>query len=238
MDDNFTLNRDRAEKILDMIIQKGYNIVFCMSNGVRADCLTEDLVKKMKKAGVFKVSIGVESANKEVLASIKKSLDLNKVIEVTKWFRKYDIITVGLFMVGFPNDTKETINETIDFAIRLNPTQATFSMLIPFPGSEMYDYLKESNLLIYPDKIFYDSGFRGSTQYLKGNLSFDELLSLHKKAYFKFNFRLSKIWDIARNIRSFNEFLWYVKATLLVFRNIVFKMDSAASSTKNYKLPK
>ncbi len=233
MDDNFTLDKDRAEKILDLIIQKKFNIVISLGNGVRADCMTENLVKKMKKAGVFKVSIGVESANKEVLASIKKRLDLNKVVEVTKWFRKYNIITFGLFMVGFPNDTRESINETIDFAIRLNPTQAIFSMLIPFPGSEIYAYLKEHNLLIYPDKIFYDSGFRGSKQYLKGNLSYDELLSLHKKAYFKFNFRISKIWDIVKNIRSFNEFLWFVKATVFVFKNMVLKMDSGAPSTKN-----
>ena len=74
-------------------------------------------------------------ANKEILSSIKKSLDLNKVVQAIRWFRECGIITIGFFMLGFPNDTEESINETIDFALYANPSIANFMILIPFPGT-------------------------------------------------------------------------------------------------------
>ncbi|MEA2036097.1 MAG: radical SAM protein [Nanoarchaeota archaeon] len=225
LDDNFTLNIERAEKILDLIIERGYKILINLQNGVRADRLTENLVKKMRRAGIFKTAIGVESGNKEILKSIKKSLDLNDVIRAIALFRKYKIITMGYFMIGFPDDTKETINETIDFAIRANPTYATFSTLVPLQGTEIYDHLKENNLLL-SEKLCYDSGYFSSKENFKSeHLTHDELLSLEKKAYSRFNFRISKVFEMICGIKSFNEFKWLIVASISILRNIILKSN-------------
>lgn len=229
LDDNFTLNIERAEKILDLIIGRKYKILINLQNGVRADRLTENLVKKMKKAGVFKTAVGIESGNNEILKSIKKSLNLDDVVKAIKLFKKYNIITMGYFMIGFPNDTKETINETIDFAIYVNPVYATFSMLVPLQGTEIYEHLKKNNLLL-SDKLCYDSGYFSSEANFKSeHLTHDELLLLQKKAYSKFNFRISKIFEIARGIKSFNEFKWLIAASISILKNIILKNTNKPS---------
>jgi radical SAM superfamily enzyme YgiQ (UPF0313 family) len=117
LDDNFTLDIERAEKILDMIIERDYGLAINMQNGLRADKLTPRLIMKMKKAGVYKVGIGIETGNRDVLLSIKKGLNLDSVGRSLRWFRQAGIVTIGFFMLGFPSDTPKTMKDTIDFAI-------------------------------------------------------------------------------------------------------------------------
>ena len=87
LDDNFTLDVERVETIFDRIIERKYDLVINLQNGIRADRITPKLVKKMREAGVYKVGIGIESGDEGVQNFIKKSLDLKAVSEVIKWFR-------------------------------------------------------------------------------------------------------------------------------------------------------
>lgn len=227
LDDNFTLDIKRAEKILDMIIERNYNLLINLQNGVRADLLTENLVKKMKKAGVFKVGIGIESANKRTLKEIKKSLNLDKAAQSIRWFRKHHIMTIAFFVLGFPNDTKESIGQTIDFALKTNPSIANFTLLIPFPGTEIYDFMKSNNLLLHPNRFYYSTGFYDTKIYHKCfNLTNEQLASLQKEAYLKFNLRFFKILETLSNIRSFNELKWTLQAGIPILKNIIFSSKS------------
>ena len=87
IDDNFSYDIKRANKILDLIIERNYNLAINFQNGVRADRLTRELVHKMKLAGVYKVGIGIESANEKIRKSIKKGLDIKTVEQALQWFR-------------------------------------------------------------------------------------------------------------------------------------------------------
>jgi radical SAM superfamily enzyme YgiQ (UPF0313 family) len=224
LDDNFTLDIGRAEKILDLLISKKIKLAINLQNGVRADRVNEQLIKKMKKAGVFKVGMGVESGDVEMLKMIKKSLSLDKVKEAIRLFRKYKIITVGFFILGFPHETKESIEKTINFAIEANPSIANFCILLPFPGTEIHKELKEMKALKDENLLFYDSGFYANTLYhtLPG-LTERELLDYQNAAYKKFNFRPKKILETFTNIRSPGEFAWTAKAALPLIKNIVGK---------------
>ena len=135
LDDNFTFDMDRAERILDLLIAKDFRVLINFQNGLRADRVDRNLVAKMAKAGVYKTGIGIESGSKKVLLSIKKGLDLRKVEEAIALFREYNIISIGFFMLGFPADTPETMQETIDFAVRANPSLANISLVLPLPGT-------------------------------------------------------------------------------------------------------
>ena len=97
IDDNFSENISRAEEIIDLIISRDYNLAINFQNGLRADKLTRGLIHKMKQAGVYKVGIGIESANAKIRIKIKKGLDLRHVENAIKWFREEGIITVGFF---------------------------------------------------------------------------------------------------------------------------------------------
>lgn len=223
LDDNFTLNIPRAEKILDLIIEKKFNIVINLQNGVRADRVTLPLVKKMRKAGVFKVGIGVESGNREVLKKIVKGLDLEKVKIANAWFKNEHISTSAFFMVGLPYDTEATIDETIQFAIDLDPDIANFSIFVPLPETRIFDELSAAGLIdheLYREGL--TSGFLGKEVYYRNvNLGKDKILELHAKAYRMFNLRPGKVIKTIMDIRSFAELKWFAAASLPVLMEII-----------------
>lgn len=210
LDDNFTFDMQRTEEILDLIIERKLKILISLQGGIRVDNLSLAIVKKMKRAGVFKVGIGCESADIQILNEIKKGVDLEKIRQATQWFKHNNIMTLIFFMIGFPNDTWQTILKTINFAKEVNPTTAVFNLLIPFPGTEIYSLLLKQSML--KDSLVHGTtaGFWGgklfhSCRYLKD----EDVIALQKLAYKKFYFRLPKIIDHLRQIRSFAELRWY-----------------------------
>ncbi|MBL7197373.1 MAG: radical SAM protein [Candidatus Omnitrophica bacterium] len=211
VDDTFTQDISRTEEILDLIIKKKLNIVINLNIGVRADTITYPIVKKMKQAGVIRVAVGCESGNKKILKEIKKNIDLKRVKQTINWLRKEKIASNCFFILGFPNDTKKTVWDTINFAVEANPSTATFSILMPFPGTEIYSYLKNNNLLNKNITNGVDSGFFSSSNIYHRclNLTSDEIANLHSIAYKRFYLRFSKIIYLIREIRSFNELKFY-----------------------------
>jgi anaerobic magnesium-protoporphyrin IX monomethyl ester cyclase len=210
LDDNFTQDINHAEEILDLIIERKLNISINFQSGLRADTLTYPIVKKMKKAGVFRVSIGCESGNKQIIKEIKKNLDLSRVKQAIKWLKEEGIMTNCFFMLGFPSETPQAIWDTINFAIEANPLTAAFSVLIPFPGTEIHAFLKERGLL---DEDLMNGVIRGyfnAKMYHKcPNLTQEQIYKLHSLAYRRFYLRFNKIIEILKEIRSLNELLWY-----------------------------
>jgi len=169
VDDTFTLNQKRAEKICDLLIEKQLGISWrCQT---RADCLNINLLKKMKMSNCIDISIGVESGNRKILAATQKqrknindnkqnningfsqSQESDKRIEdksykevVKKAFNmsaEVGISTSATFIIGLPGDTKESVQETIDFAKELNPNYAIFYAAMPYPGTELSRIIKE-----------------------------------------------------------------------------------------------
>lgn len=223
LDDNFTLHMPRADKILDLIIERKIKVAINLQNGVRADRLTRDLVMKMKKAGVYKMGIGIESGNVEVLRQMKKNLDLQAVRNAVKWGREAGIVTIGFFMIGFPFDTVDTIRETIAFAVDLNPSIANFMTAVPLPGTELYDMVQKSGLLTKrTDEYGTSSGFYAADfHYEIPHLPKQKIMELQKEAYRKFYFRPSKAIEMMKDIRSWNEFRWTVAAAKPLLMNMI-----------------
>ena len=223
LDDNFTLDINRANKILDLMIERKIKIKINLQGGVRADRLTFDLVQKMKKAGVYKLGIGIESGNKDILKSIKKNLDLEAVRNAVKWCREVGIICMGFFMIGFPLDTKDTIKETIDFAIELNPSLANFMIVVPLPNTELYDTVEKNGWLTKPtDEYGTDSGYYAPDfHYETPNIDKEKVLELQKLAYKKFYFRPTKILEMIKDIRSIGELKWTIMSAKQLIKNMM-----------------
>lgn len=225
LDDNFTLLVDRAEAILDDIIKKKYNILINLQNGVRADRLTPRLIGKMKQAGVYKATIGVESADLDIQKTIKKSLSLPKVVWAIKQFRKKGIITACTFIFGLPGETKNTIEKTISFAIRANPHIANFSALVPLPQTEVYEMIKKDGVFLQPIEHGLPTGFITDKLYFKlGSVNQHLVSYAMSRAFKRFYFRLSKAFDIISTIRSVHEIQWTIHIMSDVISNIrIFK---------------
>jgi anaerobic magnesium-protoporphyrin IX monomethyl ester cyclase len=142
-DDNLTLDLKRFEAICDGIIERKIKIGWETPNGVRADCLNMALLKKMKQSGAKSIFIGVESGDQQILDNIIcKSLDLSRVVEFAKNSKEIGLKTGAFYIIGFPGETKENMQRTVDFALRLKRDYDVgmhLFMATPSYGTRLYE---------------------------------------------------------------------------------------------------
>ena len=142
-DDNFTLNRKHCITICEEILKRGIKVLWSLPNGVRIDKLDKEMLLLFKKAGCVSMALGIESANQRILDMIKKELNQEIVKKVVQDVADVGIETVGFFMIGFPTETKQEIENTINFALELPLTRAIFAKVTPLPGTELFDLWEE-----------------------------------------------------------------------------------------------
>jgi radical SAM superfamily enzyme YgiQ (UPF0313 family) len=211
LDDNFTLYVARAERIFNEVIKRNIHVLFNFQNGIRADKLTPALVKIMKRAGVYKTGIGIESGDPRIQKIIKKSLSFAKVKRAIKMLRHEGIIVVGFFMIGIPGENSATIEKTIKFAIDVNPHIANFSVVVPLPQTELFDMVKTGGRFLTPAHQGTDTGYySGDYSFEYGDLNPAFIRKYASYAYRKFYFRPAKIFDILTSIKSPGELRWMV----------------------------
>lgn len=146
-DDCFTTDIARAKKICDLLVEKSVEIGWSPITGLRVDRVDEDLLKKIKKAGCYRVYFGIESGNQQILDTIKKGITLKQVRQAVAWAKKAGLEVAGYFMIGLPGETEETMQETIDFAKSLNLDLAKIAITIPLPATEMFENLEKQDLI-------------------------------------------------------------------------------------------
>jgi len=150
-DDNLTFDIQRFEAICDKIIERDIKFQWETPNGVRADYLTLDLLKKMKKTGCQSVFVGVESGDQYVLDNIiGKSLRLKNVVKFAKMCKKIGLRTGAFYIIGFPGETKENMRNTVDFALMLKRKYDVGMHLLfatPSYGTRLYDECKKNGYI-------------------------------------------------------------------------------------------
>jgi radical SAM superfamily enzyme YgiQ (UPF0313 family) len=157
-DDCFSLDMERANKIFDLVINSGLSMRFKCYNGFRVDRITTELLGKMKKAGFYFLAFGCESGNQQVLDNIKKSITLDEVRSAVKLSRQAGIDCCVNFIIGHPTETYAQARDTLNFAKSLNCNYVNFSNLIPYPGTEAYEWAdKNGHFLV--DKNTYLKNF-------------------------------------------------------------------------------
>lgn len=136
-DDLFTLDPEFLKSFCTRLIEEDLKISWsCLS---RADSVTDDIVKVMKNAGCNKVYFGIESGNDDVLKLMNKKIDTAKVRKGVAVFNNNGIDCAGFFIVGYPGETIETIEETFEFALSLGLDESSFNVPYPLPGSKLYE---------------------------------------------------------------------------------------------------
>lgn len=150
-DDNLTFDIERFEAICDKILERNIKFQWETPNGVRADYLTLELLKKMKKTGCQSVFVGVESGDQYVLDNIiGKSLNLENVVKVAKMCNRIGLKTGAFYIIGFPGETKQTMQNTVDFALMLKRKYDVGMHLLfatPSYGTRLYETCKENGYI-------------------------------------------------------------------------------------------
>jgi len=202
LDENFTLNRLRAKEFCQKILNEDVKFEFMLPNGVRLDTLTEDLLKLMKRAGFSKRNaVGIESGSERILKMMKKNLTKEKVREKIELMNRMEFQPIGYFILGFPTETREEMQETIDFAMSLKLYRAAFTPLIPLPGTEIFDTLVKNNEL--PADFDFSKLSTDKINYAPKGISKEELDRIRRKAILKFHMRPRVILNFMQDYSSF-----------------------------------
>lgn len=197
MDDAFNLDIDRAIKICQEIKKRGLFIPWRSSSGIRADKAPKKLLQAMKDSGCYHIAFGVESGVQRVLDLMGKELSLKDVVRTFKTCRELGILTMAFFMIGNLGETRQDIEKTIDFSIKLDPDFAQFTVTTPFPGTQIFNLIKKKGgmKIIDWDK-YYMFGHKGYFDY--DELKAEEVTKLVGQAYRKFYLRPKTIFRLMK----------------------------------------
>ncbi len=140
-DDLFTFNRERIEKFCGLQRKNPLGMTF--NCAVRVGHIDDDLLKMLKTAGCWMVSLGIESGAPEILARHKTKVDFNEMKTTVRRIQKAGIRAKGLFMMGLPGETEETVKTTTDFINGLKLDDMNMTKFTPFPGSPIYQTIHD-----------------------------------------------------------------------------------------------
>lgn len=197
LDDSINLDRERFMAILNGLEERGLKPMLHFPNGVRTDRMDEEMIRLLRKVGVGEVSVAVETASPRLQKQTHKNLDLDKVWRNIELMADLRIFTKGFFMMGYPTETEEELQSTIDFAVKSRLHLASFHVTNPFPGTAIHQEFKALGKLredINPiDYEYVGAPFNGS------NIPDKRFHQMFRQAYFRFYFRPTRIVRILRD---------------------------------------
>jgi len=138
-DNSFNAELKRVEEFCDLLISKKLKILWSVS--LRADIMTQKTAFKMKEAGCYNVSIGIESASNKILNHINKSTTIEKITEGIKMMKNAGIEVLSQFVIGSPYETLETVKQSVEYAKTSGCDYTNFYTVLPFKGTPQWEYV-------------------------------------------------------------------------------------------------
>ena len=144
-DDTFGVNKKYISDLCNAIIAHCPGLKWSCELHVKL--VDEKIISLMKKSGCYSIQIGVESGNNKILKEVKKNITIEEAFAACKIIKKYGIELEAFFIVGFPQETEETLSDTVK-AMKLTECDViNYSIFTPYPGTEAFDFCKEKGLI-------------------------------------------------------------------------------------------
>lgn len=212
VDDNFSFDLDRAKEICRLLISRDLNIKWIAAGGLRVDKIDDELLDLMVKSGCASTGLGIESVSNDILKEYKKGITIEKVVNAIKLCKKYGLKVGGYFVIGAPSDTRENIYAQLEFTKKMELDYAYWSLLIPYPGCALHDWITKNNYWTVPNpvKVMQSASTKSCQLYSTPLLSAEEKIKIIKEVETKW-----VEWDASRNL--FNRVrLFIMKRPLLM----------------------
>jgi len=244
-DDTFTGDRDYAKRVAELVREKGVTLPWFANVRTNTDRETLSL---MKQAGFRCCATGFESGDDILLKNMWKGQTLEGQRRFVQNCRELGILVHGCFMVGFPGESPQTMEKTLQLALELRPDSAQFYPVMPFPGTTYFKWAQEQGYLATQDftQWLNDEGGHRCVLNLPG-LRAEEIEHFCEKAYLRFHFRpkylLFKGWQALRkpregirSVKSFLFFLFYLLTSRKKERPAPFSVPSIAVPEGWYRM--
>lgn len=184
-DDIFTSDNNWAVSVCEEFIKRGVRMSWTCTNGIRVDSAKDELFRIMKRAGCYRVHFGFESGNDNVLKAFGKGgrATLQQGIDAVNTARRVGMETFGMFMLGLSADTETSMQETIDYAKRVQVDAMRFGITVPFPGTQMFDELRRNGQIKSYDWDLYTVYNDAQQIYEHPNMSWDVIRKYFEKSH-------------------------------------------------------
>ena len=205
IDDTFTLDRKWVLGLCERMIEKGISLKWgCQAHVTTID---EEMVSRMKKAGLVQLDFGVESGSERVLKALKKGSSEEAIKKAFRITKNLGIRRVATFMFGNPEEEEEDVKKTFKLAREIKPDFASSFFLTPFPGTKLMEMAKNKGWLRSRD---YSGGGLKKEPMMQINFSPERLRKIRKK------FQLQFLWS--NYIRQFLNLRYLSNALFLVMQ--------------------
>lgn len=222
--DTLTLDKVFLLSLCQEIIQRGINKKIQWTCESRIDTVDEKLLEMMKKAGCWQISYGIESGVQRLLDLINKGVTLNQIEKTVILTKKIGITVRGFFILGLPTETIKESWQTINFAKKLDPFWAQFTVAIPYPGTPLFDQLKEKKQIKHFNWSDYNTwGGWANKQlpFISQGRTEEEIKKLQKRALISFYLRVVVFKRFLSQINSLDVFKKYFSGFLILLKNEV-----------------
>jgi len=163
-DDNFILTENRAAGIFDEITARGMRDLLLRCAGARADMLSRNILERMQRVGFKTIAIGAEVGNNRMLEVVKKGERFEDIEFAVKTACELGFDVYLNFLAGVPFETLADIEDSVNFALKYPVFYAEWSNIIPYPGTEMYEWLKGKGYLLKQPEEYLNTCFTTSTE--------------------------------------------------------------------------
>ena len=153
-DATITADMEWAARLFEGMIAKGIELTWNCST--RADRVNEDIARLMKRAGCHTIAIGMESTDPAVLKNIRKNITPEQIRKAVSIIRASGMDSIVFCVIGFPGETRESVENTIRFLKTLDTTYITLGLAVPAPGTDFYRYVDQNGYLLTKDWSRYD----------------------------------------------------------------------------------
>ncbi len=144
-DDTFGVTRQYLNDLCNALITHCPGLKWSCEIHIRL--VDHQTISLMKAAGCYSITVGIESGNNEILKKIKKNFTIEKALSACKLIQKYGVELHAQFMVGLPQETEETLNDTVAAMKKINCETISYSIFTPYPGTEAFEFCKQNGLV-------------------------------------------------------------------------------------------
>jgi radical SAM superfamily enzyme YgiQ (UPF0313 family) len=196
VDSNCIQDKARMIQICQGIIERKLNIAWSCPNGVKAGSLDDELAGWMGKSGCHFVFLGIETGSPRIQQMIRKGLNLAQLPEKIAILKRHGINVGGFFMIGFPDESRDEIDQTVNLALSLDIDVAAISVLVPLPGSEIFGQLHPDVTSRYTDCVFQNASNELS------QVTAQELLTIAGRAFIRLSLKPARALFFLNNLNS------------------------------------
>tara|TARA_B100001105_G_C22369784_1_gene434452 strand:+ start:117 stop:1583 length:1467 start_codon:yes stop_codon:yes gene_type:complete len=210
VDDIFNFDIRHAKEVFLRLVDKKLGLKIAFPNGIKYEMIDTELLQLFKQAGVYRIAFGIESGDVQGQKLVGKKVNLKRINKIIEEADKMGFFVSGFFQIGLPGETREMIENTINFAVESDLHTAMFHVTTPFPGTPMFEEHVKNTIASgkfngsredYEEELRSTVTYRGGQRDISMNLSKvsdAELLDLKRKAFIRFYFSPKRILSLYR----------------------------------------